>query len=91
MASPIRLSPDLLESAEQEGAIQRRSVPKQIELWAELGRAVSGVIDIGDVFAVLQGLKTLKLNILRNSGKSLEIKTLKLFTTNAITTTKKPS
>lgn len=61
MASPIRLSSDLLESAEREGAVQKRSVPKQIELWAELGRAVSGIVEIGDVFAVLQGLKTLRV------------------------------
>lgn len=61
MASPIRLSSDLLKSAEQEGAIQKRSVPKQIELWAELGRAVSRIMDMEDVIAVIQGLKSLTL------------------------------
>lgn len=41
--------------------IQKRSIPKQIEYWADLGRAVERVIDLSDVFAVLQGLKRLKL------------------------------
>ena len=41
--------------------LQKRSTPKQIEFWADLGRAVERVIDLSDVFAVLQGLKRLKL------------------------------
>ena len=36
MTSPIRLNPILLGAAEREAAIQKRSVPKQIEYWAEL-------------------------------------------------------
>jgi len=41
--------------------VQKRSTPKQIEFWADLGRAVERVIDLSDVFAILQGLKRLKL------------------------------
>jgi len=59
--SPIRLNPSLIAAAEREGQVQRRSTPKQIEFWADLGRAVERVIDLSDVFAVLQGLKRLKL------------------------------
>lgn len=59
--SPIRLNPTLIEAAEREGVIQKRSTPKQIEYWADLGRAVEHVIDLSDIFAVLQGLKRLKL------------------------------
>ena len=59
--SPIRLNPTLIKAAEREGMVQKRSTPKQIEFWADLGRAVERVIDLSDVFAILQGLKRLKL------------------------------
>jgi hypothetical protein len=59
--SPIRLNPSLIEAAEREGMVQKRSTPKQIEYWADLGRAVERVIDLSDVFAILQGLKRIKL------------------------------
>lgn len=59
--SPIRLNSSLVAAAEREAMFQKRSTPKQIEYWADLGRAVERVIDLTDVFAVLQGLKRLKL------------------------------
>jgi hypothetical protein len=59
--SPIRLNPSLIKAAEREGAVQKRSTPKQIEYWADLGRAVESVVDLSDVFAIRQGLKRLKL------------------------------
>ena len=61
MASPLRLSTALVEAAEKEGAVQKRSAPKQIEFWAELGKAVDGVIDSADVVAVIQGLRKIKV------------------------------
>jgi hypothetical protein len=61
MASPLRLSAALVEAAEREGALQKRSAPKQIEFWAELGKAVDGVIDSADVVAVIQGLRKIKV------------------------------
>jgi hypothetical protein len=61
MASPLRLSTALVEAAEKEGALQKRSAPKQIEFWAELGKAVDGVIDPADVIAVIQGLRKIKV------------------------------
>jgi hypothetical protein len=57
MANPMRLSPELVEAAERESVIQKRSVPKQIEFWATLGKAVQDVIAYSDVIAVTQGLK----------------------------------
>ncbi len=66
--SPIRLNPSLIEAAEREGRVQRRSTPKQIEYWADLGRAVERVIDLSDVFAILQGLKRLKLENVESVG-----------------------
>ena len=61
MASPLRLSTALVEAAEKEGALEKRSAPKQIEFWAELGKAVDGVIDAADVVAVIQGLRKMKV------------------------------
>ncbi len=61
MASPLRLSAALVEAAEKEGAVQKRSAPKQIEFWAELGKAVDGVIDAADVVAVILGLRKIKV------------------------------
>jgi len=61
MGSPLRLSSDLIEAAKTEAMVQKRSIPMQIEYWAELGRAVEGIIDLKDVFAVMQGVKTIRL------------------------------
>ena len=57
----MRLSSDLIEAAKTEAMVQKRSIPMQIEYWAELGRAVEGIIDLKDVFAVMQGVKTIRL------------------------------
>ena len=59
--SPLRLDTALVEAARREGAIKKRSVPKQIEFWAELGKAVEQVLNYEDVFAVIQGLKQIKV------------------------------
>jgi hypothetical protein len=66
--SPIRLNPSLIEAAEKEALLQKRSTPKQIEFWADLGRAVERVIDLSDVFAVVQGLKKLKIEAVASVG-----------------------
>jgi hypothetical protein len=61
MASPLRLNAALIEAAEREGAVQKRSVPRQIEFWAELGKAVESIIGPADVVAVIQGIKKIKV------------------------------
>jgi hypothetical protein len=61
MGTPLRLNAALIEAAERESAIQKRSVPKQIEFWAELGKAVESVLDVSDVLAVIQGFKKIKV------------------------------
>lgn len=61
MASPMRLASALIAAAEKEAAIQKRSVPKQIEFWAELGQAVEQTIGFDDVIAITQGLKRIEL------------------------------
>jgi hypothetical protein len=57
----MRLDADLVEAAKREGSIKKRSAPKQIEFWAELGKAVEHVLDYNDIFAVIQGLKKVKV------------------------------
>ena len=61
MASPMRLDSALIAAAEREAAIQKRSIPKQIEFWAELGKAVEHIIGFDDVIAITQGLKRIEL------------------------------
>jgi hypothetical protein len=57
MATPIRLYEALLSAAEKAGAIQKRSIPKHIEFWAELGKTVEHVNNMDDIFTVIQGVK----------------------------------
>ena len=59
--SPMRLDTDLVAAAKREGSIKKRSAPKQIEYWAELGKAIEHVLDYNEIIAVIQGLKKIKL------------------------------
>jgi hypothetical protein len=40
MATALKLSDELIEIAKPRAAAEHRSVPKQIEYWARLGKAV---------------------------------------------------
>jgi hypothetical protein len=64
--SPLRLDSTLVAAAKREGSIKKRSAPKQIEFWAELGKAVEQVLDYNDVFAVIQGLKKIKVESVKS-------------------------
>ena len=64
--SPLRLDSTLVAAAKREGSINKRSAPKQIEFWAELGKAVEHVLDYNDVFAVIQGLKKVKVESVKS-------------------------
>jgi ParD-like antitoxin of type II bacterial toxin-antitoxin system len=57
----IRLNADLISQAQSAAAVQCRSIPNQVEYWASLGRIISSVINIEDAFAILQGLKKLRV------------------------------
>lgn len=59
--SPMRLDSGLVAYAKREGSIKKRSAPKQIEYWAELGKAVEQVLDYNDIIAVIQGLKKIRV------------------------------
>jgi hypothetical protein len=68
MANPLRLNPELISAAERAGLVQKRSVPKQIEFWASLGKAVENVLDYSDIFAVMQGLKRINVEPVTSSA-----------------------
>ena len=57
----LRIDQDLALQAEREARIQNRSKTKQLEYWAKLGKAISSKLDIADVYAVSQGIKTIRL------------------------------
>lgn len=59
----LRIDKDLALQAEREARIQNRSKAKQLEYWAKIGKAISSKLSIADVFAVSQGIKTIKLEI----------------------------
>lgn len=64
--TPVRLDSTLLEAARREGSIRKRTAPKQIELWAELGKAVEILVDLADVYAVIQGFKKIKVETIES-------------------------
>ena len=59
----VRIDKSLALQAEREARIQNRSNAKQIEHWAKIGKAISSKLSIEDVFAVSQGIKTIKLEV----------------------------
>jgi len=59
----VRIDKNLALQAEREARIQNRSNAKQIEYWAKIGKAISSKLSITDVFAVSQGIKTIKLEV----------------------------
>ena len=59
----VRIDKNLALQAEREARIQNRSNAKQIEYWAKIGKAISSKLSIEDVFAVSQGIKTIKLEV----------------------------
>ncbi len=61
----VRIDKDLALQAEREARIQNRSIAKQLEYWAKIGKAISSKLNIEDVFAVSQGIKTIKLEVAR--------------------------
>jgi hypothetical protein len=67
MAGPMRLDAALIAAAEREATIQKRSIPKQIEFWAELGKALEHIIGMDDAIAVMQGLKKIQLEPFESS------------------------
>ena len=61
MTTAVRLDDSLVRHAAAEGAVNRRSPPKQIEYWAEIGRAVAGDVSAEDLIAIVQGIRQVRV------------------------------
>lgn len=68
----LRIDKDLALQAEREARIQNRSKTKQLEYWAKIGKTISSKLSIADVFAVSQGIKTIKIEAI-SSAQSLPV------------------
>ena len=55
MSVPIRLDDQLVHDAKAAAASHKRTTPKQIEYWAEIGRTVSRFASNNDLLVLLQG------------------------------------
>jgi hypothetical protein len=55
-SNPIRIDKELFEQAAAEADRQKRSIPKQVEYWAELGQICDGLITHADAIRLREGL-----------------------------------
>jgi len=61
MGRPIRISDEMMHLAEADSVLSKRSPPKQIEFWAEIGRRIEQQLTQGDLTVLLQGFATVSL------------------------------
>ncbi len=61
MSTALRLDDDLIREAELEGRLNKRTTPKQIEFWADIGKQVAELVNPGDLIAVKQGFARLQV------------------------------
>jgi hypothetical protein len=64
MTTALRLSDDLVREAEIEALIHKRSSPKQIEYWAQIGKVVARSASSSELLALLQGFAIVEVNAL---------------------------
>jgi hypothetical protein len=77
MSIPIRLDNYLVHEAEIEGVVQKRTAPKQIEYWAEVGKAVAQFIPSNDLLALVQGFVEVEVKV--NKLPSVTVSSSKVF------------
>ena len=58
-SASIRLDTSLVAEADSVGKRYKRSTPRQIEYWAELGKAVEQSLNADDLIALREGLSEL--------------------------------
>lgn len=61
MTTAVRLEDALVRHAAAEAQVHRRSTPKQIEFWADIGRAVAGEVSAEDLIAISQGIRRVRV------------------------------
>ena len=67
VSSPLRLDYKLVEAAAAIGLLFKRTTPRQIEYWAELGRAVERELDAETVIALREGLAQLRVEPIKSA------------------------
>lgn len=66
VSSPLRLDHKLVEAAAAMAQLFKRTTPRQIEYWAELGRAVEKELDAETVIALREGLAQLRVEPIKS-------------------------
>jgi hypothetical protein len=61
-SDPLRLDAELVRSARAAARLYKRSLPRQIEYWAEIGRALEREISAEDLLALREGLARLAVD-----------------------------
>ena len=61
MGRPIRISDEMMHLAEADSVLSKRTPPKQIEFWAEIGRRIEQQLTQSDLTVLLQGFATVSL------------------------------
>jgi len=62
MSRALRLDDDLVAHAEAEGRLSKRSPPKQVEYWADLGRRLAEMLSPMDLVALTQGIVRIRVD-----------------------------
>ncbi len=58
-SNPLRLDATLVRQAKATARLYKRSLPRQIEYWAELGRSVESMLTQEQLIAIREGLATI--------------------------------
>jgi hypothetical protein len=61
MSIAIRLDDRLIQEAETEALLHKRSTPKQIEYWAQIGRLVTDRVSANDLLGLVQGVAEVRV------------------------------
>ena len=62
MSIALRLNDDLVHEAETEALLHKRTAPKQIEYWAQIGKSVARNASASDLLALMQGFAEVQVN-----------------------------
>ncbi len=61
-SSPLRLDATLVRQAKATARLYKRSLPRQIEYWAELGRSVESMLTLEQLIAIREGLAIINVD-----------------------------
>ena len=62
MTIALCLNDDLVHEAETEALLNKRTAPKQIEYWAQIGKSVARNASASDLLALMQGFARVQIN-----------------------------